>query len=69
MHHSCPWVQDEEVAKQWAADINEAVSDISCRPRTLLVIVNPWGGCRRARRVWAGEAYPVLSQAGGLPDA
>ena len=62
-------MQDEEAAKQWAADINEAVSDISCRPRTLLVIVNPWGGCGRARRVWTREAYPVLSQAGDLPDA
>ena len=59
-------VQDEDLAKQWAADINEAVSAISCRPKTLLVIVNPWGGNGRADRAWTRHAYPIFSQAGNM---
>ena len=57
-------LQDEDLAKEWTADINESVNDISCRPRTLLVIVNPWGGNGRANKVWSREAYPIMSQAG-----
>lgn len=50
--------------EEWAAEINASLSDISCRPRTLLVIVNPWGGNGQANRVWSKQAYPILSQAG-----
>ncbi len=57
-------VQDDDVAKQWAADINEAVSAISCRPKTLLVIVNPWGGNGRANMAWSRHAFPVFTRAG-----
>ncbi|CAL5222228.1 g4561 [Coccomyxa viridis] len=56
--------QDEDVAKQWAADITEAVSAISCRPKTLLVIVNPWGGNGRANKAWSRHAFPIFTQAG-----
>ena len=52
------------MAKQWAADINEAVSAIRCRPKTLLVIVNPWGGNRRANKAWSRHAFPVFTRAG-----
>lgn len=48
----------------WAAAINESVGDISCRPKTLLVIINPWGGEGRANRVWNKVAQPILSCAG-----
>ena len=60
-------MQDEDLAKQWAADINEAVSAISCRPKTLLVIVNPWGGNGRANNAWNRQAYPIFTQAGSTP--
>ena len=52
------------MAKQWAADITEAVSAISCRPKTLLVIVNPWGGNGRANKAWSRHAFPIFTQAG-----
>ena len=54
------------MARQWAADINEAVSAISCRPKTLLVVVNPWGGNGRANRAWSRHAHPIFSQAGAM---
>ena len=56
--------QEEESAKSWAADVASALADAAHRPRTLLVLLNPWGGSGRAQGVWEREAYPVLSQAG-----
>ena len=56
--------QEEEAAKTWAADVASALADAPQRPRTLLVLLNPWGGSGRARGIWEREAYPVLSRAG-----
>ena len=56
--------------KAWSSDIREAVEDCAQRPRTLLALLNPYGGSGRARGVWEREAFPLLAQAGaqkGLP--
>ncbi|EIE23262.1 hypothetical protein COCSUDRAFT_66245 [Coccomyxa subellipsoidea C-169] len=72
--HSCNWVlhsveldsQDEDLVRRWAADINEAVGTSSKRPRSLLVLLNPFGGSGRAPTVWERDASPLLSKAGVL---
>jgi hypothetical protein len=57
--------QAEEVVKAWSTDVQEAIEDSSQqRPRTLLVLLNPYGGSGRARGVWEREAFPLLAQAG-----
>jgi hypothetical protein len=37
---------------------------LACRPRRLLVFVNPVGGCGAAPHVWRRVAEPVLQDAG-----
>ncbi len=56
-------VQNAELVSQWAADISEAVRLASNRPQSLLVFVNPFGGAKKAGKVWQ-EASPVFQLTG-----
>ena len=40
------------------------VPDCCCRPRRLLVFVNPFGGSRRAGQIWETVVRPVFDKAG-----
>ncbi|KAK9833420.1 hypothetical protein WJX81_003514 [Elliptochloris bilobata] len=53
-----------EVAAEWVARINGALRQAHQRPGALLVLVNPFGGARRARRTWQRTAEPILEAAG-----
>ena len=61
------WLQDRALAQEWAAEINAVIRQSPRRPRTLLVLLNPFGGMRKARSVWRDIALPVFELAGG-PD-
>ena len=61
------WLQDRALAQEWAAEINAVTRQSPRRPRTLLVLLNPFGGMRKARSVWRDIALPVFELAGG-PD-
>ena len=53
------------MAAEWALRINGAVArHAPQRPGALLVLVNPFGGARRARRTWRRIAEPILEAAG-----
>eukprot|EP00891_Asterochloris_glomerata_P006863 jgi/Astpho2/6863/Aster-06535 len=56
--------QDRDVAQEWAAEINAVIRQSPRRPRTLLVLLNPFGGMRKARSVWRDIALPVFELAG-----
>ena len=61
----CCSLQSAEVAAEWALRINGAVMrHASQRPGALLVLVNPFGGARRARRTWRRTAEPIFEAAG-----
>ena len=53
------WLQDRALAQEWAAEINAVIRQSPRRPRTLLVLLNPFGGC--ARRVVCGGTLRCLS--------
>ena len=44
--------------------INSAIRQSSHRPRDLLVLLNPFGGTRKAKEVWRDIAMPVFNLAG-----
>lgn len=46
--------------------INAAIRQSSHRPHTLLVLLNPFGGTRKARETWRDVAMPVFTLAGTL---
>ena len=58
-------VQNADRVSQWAADISEAVRTASSRPQCLLVFVNPFGGARKAGKIWQ-QVAPVFQLTGEL---
>lgn len=57
-------MQDEALVKDWVQRISAATKAFVNRPRNLLVIVNPWGGAKRAVPIWRIIALPVFQLAG-----
>ncbi|KAK9823899.1 hypothetical protein WJX72_006250 [[Myrmecia] bisecta] len=56
--------QSKDTARQWTEKINSALAMLSHRPHALLVILNPFGGARKARHVWHRHVRPILDTAG-----
>jgi hypothetical protein len=56
--------QNAELVQEWAVRIDAALRMQPQRPSMLLVVVNPFGGARRARRVWHRVAHPIFNSAG-----
>ena len=57
-------LQSADVVEEWAMRVNSAVRQSSHRPRDLLVLLNPFGGTRKAKEVWRDIAMPVFNLAG-----
>eukprot|EP00882_Tetradesmus_deserticola_P025455 GHRQ01027963.1.p1 GENE.GHRQ01027963.1~~GHRQ01027963.1.p1 ORF type:complete len:319 (+),score=97.98 GHRQ01027963.1:80-1036(+) len=51
-------------AKACAQQVQAALQQQHCRPKRLLVFVNPFGGRRQAAKVWQQTAAPVLAAVG-----
>lgn len=65
---TCPLslLQSIDIAREWATRINSAIRQSSHRPHSLLVLLNPFGGAKKARAIWRDIALPVLNLAGEL---
>ena len=46
--------------------INSAIRQSGHRPRSLLVLLNPFGGTRKAKEVWRDIAMPIFDLAGDV---
>jgi hypothetical protein len=58
--------QSPETVMDWARQINQALRAATHRPQRLLVLLNPFGGARQARKVWQKSVFPVFETAGAL---
>ena len=56
--------QNAELVQEWAMRINMILRTESQRPTNLLVIINPFGGARKARKIWRKKAQPIFLLAG-----
>lgn len=54
----------QEVVRGWERAINTRLQAMQERPRSLLVVINPYGGARAARKVWDRVSRAVFQQAG-----
>jgi ceramide kinase len=54
----------EGVLFKWAAFINTTVAAEQHRPKALLVIINPFGGYKKAGYLWSSMVAPVFDKAG-----
>ena len=57
-------MQDGQVVQEWVMRINAALRMNPQRPRSLLVIVNPYGGARKALQIWETVGAPTFNRAG-----
>ncbi|XP_070709917.1 ceramide kinase [Pempheris klunzingeri] len=48
------------VCEQWIQVINEQLSLITSRPKSLLVYINPYGGKRRGKRIYKQKVAPLF---------
>ena len=56
--------QNAELVQEWAMRVNMILRTESQRPTNLLVIINPFGGARKARKIWRKKAQPIFLLAG-----
>ena len=59
-------MQSAELVQEWAMRINMIIRTETQRPTNLLVIINPFGGARKACKIWRKKAQPVFLLAGVL---
>ena len=53
------------LVREWAARIEAALKSDSNRPSALLAIANPYGGARKALKVYEKMVAPIMDRAGG----
>eukprot|EP00877_Chromochloris_zofingiensis_P010465 jgi/Chrzof1/5672/Cz16g11060.t1 len=51
---------DIDKVKSWVNYINDSIRALTDRPRQLLVFVNPYGGARKAGKIWRKVAAPIM---------
>lgn len=59
-----PCLPARQVLHSRTAQPVTAAPPASCRPRRLLVFVNPFGGARRGKKIWDTVVRPVFDKAG-----
>uniref|UniRef100_A0A8D0AT19 Ceramide kinase n=1 Tax=Sander lucioperca TaxID=283035 RepID=A0A8D0AT19_SANLU len=59
---------NQGLCEQWIQVINEQLSLLTNRPKSLLVYINPYGGKRRGRRIYEQKVAPLFRRACILAD-
>ncbi|XP_049423287.1 ceramide kinase [Epinephelus fuscoguttatus] len=54
---------NEELCEQWIQVINEQLSLLTNRPKSLLVYINPYGGKQRGKRIYEQKVAPLFRRA------
>ncbi|KAF7666895.1 hypothetical protein LDENG_00088410 [Lucifuga dentata] len=57
----CP---EKTLCQRWINAIREQLTALSCRPKQLLVYINPYGGKRQGKRIYEQEVAPLFAHAG-----
>ncbi|XP_023558322.1 ceramide kinase [Octodon degus] len=68
-HHRWKWAQvtfwssDEQLCHRWLQTLRELLAGLTCRPRHLLVFINPFGGKGQGKRIYERKVAPLFSLA------
>ena len=57
------WCADEILCNQWIQALKELLEMQTCRPKQLLVYINPYGGKRQGKRIYEQKVAPLFSLA------
>lgn len=59
---------DRALCEQWVRVVNELLSSLTNRPKSLLVYINPYGGKQRGKRIFEQKVAPLFRRAGVSTD-
>ncbi|XP_029464324.1 ceramide kinase-like isoform X2 [Rhinatrema bivittatum] len=61
----CFTAQDSELCQQWVEALQRRIQQYGkCRPKNLLIFINPFGGKRQARKIFQTRIAPLFELAG-----
>ncbi|XP_001375028.1 ceramide kinase isoform X3 [Monodelphis domestica] len=66
--HVTFWCTDEVLCNQWIQTLRDLIKNLTCRPKHLLVYINPFGGKRQAKRVYEQKIVPLFNLASITTD-
>ncbi|XP_036616097.1 ceramide kinase [Trichosurus vulpecula] len=66
--HVTFWCTDEPLCNQWIQTLRELLEKLTCRPKHLLVYINPFGGKRQGKRIYEQKVAPLFSLASITAD-
>ncbi|XP_063099837.1 ceramide kinase [Cavia porcellus] len=73
-HHRWKWAQvtfwssDEQLCHRWLQTLRELLAGLTCRPKHLLVFINPFGGKGQGKQIYERKVAPLFSLASITTD-
>uniref|UniRef100_A0A8C5MSH0 Ceramide kinase n=1 Tax=Leptobrachium leishanense TaxID=445787 RepID=A0A8C5MSH0_9ANUR len=58
------WCSDEVLCCQWLKALGDLLDRQTCRPKHLLVYINPYGGKKKGKQIYERKVAPLFSLAG-----
>ncbi|XP_030742014.1 ceramide kinase [Echinops telfairi] len=62
------WCTDEPLCSLWLQTLRELLAKLTCRPKHLLVFINPFGGKGQGRRIYDKKVAPLFALAAITTD-
>lgn len=62
------WCSDELLCCHWLQALNDLLEQQTCRPKHLLVYINPYGGKKKGRQIYEKKVAPLFSLASITTD-
>uniref|UniRef100_A0A7N4P2M5 Ceramide kinase n=1 Tax=Sarcophilus harrisii TaxID=9305 RepID=A0A7N4P2M5_SARHA len=66
--HVTFWCTEEGLCNQWIQTLKELLEKLTCRPKHLLVYINPFGGKRQGKRIYEQKVVPLFNLASITAD-
>ncbi|XP_072257726.1 ceramide kinase [Pyxicephalus adspersus] len=62
------WCSDEQLYCHWLQALNDLLEQLACRPKRLLVYINPYGGKKKGRQIYEKKVAPLFCLASITAD-